>query len=161
MTTEIAESSVKTSVVVKASPERAFEVFTAGIGTWWPPEHHLLEGELDTMVFETFRGGRVYDRGTDGAECTWARVLEYEPPERFVISWDISVAWQIETDQEKTSEVEVRFVSQGEGQTLVELEHRNLHRHGPGWETMRDSVASPEGWDLGLGHYADAVAQGG
>lgn len=157
MSMQAADTSVGTSIVVEASPERAFTVFTAEIGSWWNPDHHLLDGELAEMVFEPRVGGHVYDRGVDGSECHWARVLAYEPPERFVISWDIDLQWQIETDPEKTSEVEVRFVPEGSGRTRVELEHRHLDRHGDGWEQMRDSVGAPDGWGSGLQRFADAV----
>jgi hypothetical protein len=40
------------------------------------------------------------------------------------------------------------FAPQGEDRTLVELEHRNLDRHGEGWEGMRDAVGSQGGWSL-------------
>src|SRR5215467_1202654 len=99
MSTQTTDTSVRTSIVVDAPIERAFSVFTDGIGTWWPPEHHILQAELGEMVFEPRVGGRVYDRGVDGSECAWARVLAYEPPHRFVISWDVSVQWQLETDR--------------------------------------------------------------
>jgi uncharacterized protein YndB with AHSA1/START domain len=108
------------------------------------------------MVFEPYAGGHVYDRGVDGSECRWARVLTYDPPHRVVFSWDISTRWQIETDPAKTSEVEVRFTEEGADRTYVELEHRNLDRHGEGWEQMRDAVGSPGGWDLG--RFADAAS---
>jgi hypothetical protein len=85
-------------------------------------------------------------------------VLAFDPPERFVISWDISTSWELETDLDRTSEVEVRFVAEGPERTRVELEHRNLDRHGEGWEErMRDSVASDEGWPAGLRRFAEAV----
>jgi hypothetical protein len=84
-------------------------------------------------------------------------VLVYEPPNRFVISWDINTQWELQTDLEKTSEVEVRFAPEGEGRTRVELEHRNLDRHGEGWEGMRDSVGSPEGWPEGLRLFAERL----
>ena len=116
--------------------------------SWWPEDHHILQAELAEMVFEPREGGHVYDRGADGSECRWARVLAYEPPNRVVISWDIDTRWQLETDPEKTSEVEVRFVAEGPDRTKVELEHRNLDRHGEGWEQMRDAVGSPDGWNL-------------
>jgi uncharacterized protein YndB with AHSA1/START domain len=148
MSTQTAQTAVRTSIVVQAPIEHAFSVFTDGIATWWPPEHHLLQGELADMVFQPRVGGHVYDRGVDGSECHWARVLAYEPPTRVVISWDISPRWEIETDPEKTSEVEVRFIAQSPDRTLVELEHRNLDRHGEGWERVRDAVGSPEGWNL-------------
>jgi uncharacterized protein YndB with AHSA1/START domain len=156
MTTQVSETSVRTSTVVQAPIERAFSVFTEGIGTWWSKDHHILQAELAEMVFEPRVGGNIYDRGVDGSECRWARVLAYEPPQRVVFSWDINTSWQIETDHEKTSEVEVRFTSQGEDRTLVELEHRNLDRHGEGWEGMRDAVGSAGGWSLEA--FADAAA---
>jgi uncharacterized protein YndB with AHSA1/START domain len=158
MTTQVADTAVRTSIVAEAPIERAFAVFTEGIGSWWPPDHHILEGELAEMVFEPRVGGHVYDRAVDGSECRWARVLAYEPPERFVISWDISMAWQIETDPAKTSEIEVLFFAEGPNRTRVELEHRNLERHGEGWERMRDAVGSPDGWEIGLRRFAEEAA---
>jgi len=133
MTTQTTDTSVRTSIVVDAPVERAFSVFTDDIASWWAPEHHLLPGELASMVFEPRAGGHVYDVATDGSECRWARVLAYEPPHRVVFSWDINLQWQLEVDAARTSEVEVRFVPDGEGRTRVELEHRNIDRHGPGW----------------------------
>jgi uncharacterized protein YndB with AHSA1/START domain len=94
----------------------------------------------------------------DGSECRWARVLAYEPPNRVVISWDINPQWQIETDLAKTSEVEVRFVAEAPERTRVELEHRNLDRHGDGWEGIRDSVDSSGGWPLYLQRFAELLA---
>jgi uncharacterized protein YndB with AHSA1/START domain len=157
MTAISPETSVRASVEVHAPIERAFEVFTAEIGSWWDPNHHILEGELAEMVFEPRVGGHVYDRAVDGSECRWARVLAYEPPRRFVISWDISLEWKLETDLEKTSEVEVRFSELTPDRTRVELEHRNLERHGDGWEQMRDAVGSPGGWAGGLRAFAGAL----
>ena len=157
MTTQATDTAVRTEVVVDAPIERAFSVFTEDIGTWWHPEHHLLEGELAEMVFEPRVGGHVFDRGADGSECRWARVLAYEPPQRVVISWDINTQWQLETDHERTSEVEVRFVPEGADRTRVTLEHRNLDRHGEGWEGMRDAVGSPEGWSEGLRGFAERL----
>jgi uncharacterized protein YndB with AHSA1/START domain len=154
MTTQTADTAVRSSIVVEAPLERAFSTFTEEIGSWWPPEHHILESELAEMVFEPRQGGHVYDRGVDGSECRWARVLAYEPPQRVVISWDINLQWQIESDPAKASEVEVRFTSEAPERTRVELEHRHLDRHGEGWEGMRDAVGSAGGWDVGLEAFA-------
>ena|SRR5215218_651595 len=156
MTQQATDTSVRTEVAVQAPVEQAFQVFTEGIGSWWHPDHHLLQGELESMVFEPRVGGHIYDRGVDGSECRWARVLAYEPPNRIVFSWDITSSWQIETDPDRASEVEVRFTADGSDRTLVELEHRNLERHGQGWEGMRDAVASPGGWGSGLQRFAAA-----
>jgi len=158
MTMQTTDTSVRTSIVVDAPIERAFSVFTDDIGSWWPPEHHILEADLAEMVFEPREGGYVYDRGVDGTECRWARVLAYEPPNRVVFSWDISTQWKIETDPQRTSEVEVRFEADGPERTRVELEHRNLERHGDGWEGMRDAVRSPGGWGVGLRRFAEHAA---
>ena len=148
---------VQTSIVVAAPIERAFSVFTEGMASWWPTTHHILEAELAEMVFEPRQGGHIYDRGVDGSECRWARVLVYEPPERVVFSWDINLEWKREDDPERTSEVEVRFVAEGPNSTRVELEHRGIERHGEGWEAMRDAVGSPGGWHAGLEAFAQRL----
>jgi uncharacterized protein YndB with AHSA1/START domain len=149
------ETSVRTRVVVKAPIEQAFTVFTEGIGSWFPREYNILPVEIAERVFEPRVGGRVYDRGVDGSECHWARVLAYEPPRRVVISWDISPQWQIETDPRKTSEVEVLFIPESQGRTRVELEHRNLERHGEGWEQIRDAIGGEGGWPGCLQKFAE------
>jgi uncharacterized protein YndB with AHSA1/START domain len=155
MSTQAQEASVRRSIVVEAPIERAFAVFTDDFGSFKPPEHNMLEVEIAETVFEPRVGGHLYDRGVDGSECRWARVLSYEPPNRVVFSWDISPQWQIETDLEKTSEVEVRFISETPERTRVELEHRNLNRHGEGWESERDTVDSDGGWPLYLRRFAE------
>jgi uncharacterized protein YndB with AHSA1/START domain len=161
MTTQAAETSIRTSIVVEAPIERAFRAFTEDFGRFKPPEHNLLEVEIAETVFEPRAGGSLYDRGVDGSECRWARVLAYEPPQRVVISWDISPLWQLETDLAKTSEVEVRFISEAPDRTLVELEHRNLDRHGDGWEGVREGVAGDEGWPLYLQRFAALLTEDG
>jgi uncharacterized protein YndB with AHSA1/START domain len=155
MTTQAQETAIRTSIVVAAPIDRAFSVFTEDFGKFKPPEHNLLEAEIAETVFEPRVGGSLYDRGVDGSECRWARVLAYEPPARVVFSWDISPQWQIETDLEKTSEVEVRFIEETPDRTRVELEHRNLDRHGEGWEGVRGAVDSEGGWPLYLERFAE------
>jgi uncharacterized protein YndB with AHSA1/START domain len=157
MTTQTHATSVRTHIVVEAPIERAFTVFTEQFDRIKPREHNMLGVEIAETVFEPRAGGRIYDRGIDGSECHWARVLAYEPPDRVVFSWDISPQWQPETDPEKASEVDVRFIAETPGRTRVELEHRNLERHGAGWEGMRDGVAAPDGWPLYLQRFVAVV----
>jgi uncharacterized protein YndB with AHSA1/START domain len=152
---------VRRHIVVDASIERAFTVFTERFGDFKPPEHNLLRAAITETVFEPKVGGHIYDRGVDGSECHWARVLAYDPPDRVVFSWDIGPQWQVETDPDNTSEVEVRFVAETPHRTRVELEHRHLDRHGPGWEAVRDGVAHDEGWLLYLNRYAALITQAG
>ena len=118
----------------------------------------MLGVEIAETVFEPREGGRIFDRGIDGSECQWARVLAYEPPNRVVFSWDINPHWQIETDPERTSDVEVRFVAEAPERTRVELTHRNLDRHGDGWEGEREGVAAEGGWPLYLQRFAALIS---
>jgi uncharacterized protein YndB with AHSA1/START domain len=151
---QTAETTVRTSIVVEAPIERAFKAFTEDFGSFKPAEHNLLQVEIAETVFEPRVGGYLYDRGVDGSECRWARVLAYEPPDRVLLSWNISPHWQLETEPDRTSEWEARFIAETAGRTRVELEHRNLDRHGPGWDGLREGVAGDEGWPLYLHRYA-------
>ena len=151
-------SPVRSTVVVDVPIAHAFEVFTSDMAAWWPAEHHVLAGPLAEMVVEPRVGGRIVDRGVDGSECQWARVVAYEPPVRFAFTWDITVDWGIESDPDRCSEVEVRFEEEGPDRTRVTLEHRHLERHGDGWDGMRQSVADPRGWDYVLASYAERIA---
>ena len=159
MSTGTAATSVQTSIVVDTPVERAFQAFFGEMASWWNADHHILEGQLAEMVVEPRVGGHIFDRGVDGSECRWATILVYEPPRRVVFRWNISTQWKLETDPAKTSEVEVRFEPEGDG-TRVELEHRNLDRHGDGWEGMRDAIGSPGGWPGGLELFAGYVRGG-
>jgi uncharacterized protein YndB with AHSA1/START domain len=145
-TTDTAATSVTVDTMVDAPIEHAFHVFTDGIASWWDPGHHLLDGTIESMTFEPRVGGHVIDRYADGRELAWARVLAYEPPDRVVFSWDITTDWQPSTDYDKSSEVEVTFAAVAPDKTHVVLTHRNLDRHGEGWEAMRDAVSG--GWTL-------------
>ena len=158
MSTQAEATSVRTSIVVDAPPDLAFSVFTDDLGSWFPGEYNLMNTPIAERVFEPRVGGHVYDKGEDGSECHWARVLAWEPPTRVVFSWDISPQWQIESDPERTSEVEVQFIPEGADRTRVELEHRNLDRHGEGWEQSRESVSGDGGWTGLLQRFAERLA---
>jgi DNA-binding transcriptional ArsR family regulator/uncharacterized protein YndB with AHSA1/START domain len=154
MATQADQTTVRTHIVVDASIERAFAVFTGRFGDFKPPEHNILGVELAETVFEPRAGGHIYDRAVDGSECRWARVLVFEPPARVVFTWDLGPNWQVETDPAKTSEVEVRFVAEAPERTRVELEHRHIDRHGDGWQAVSDGVGSQDGWPLYLRRFA-------
>lgn len=155
--TQLPASTVRHSTVVEAPLERAFNVFTQQFDRIKPREHNLLRSDIAESVFEPRVGGHVYDRGVDGSECRWGRVLAYEPPHRIVFSWDIGPTWQLESDRDRTSEVEIRFSAEGPERTRVQLEHRYLDRHGEGWESLRDGIAGDQGWPLYLQRYADVI----
>lgn len=151
---------VRQQVTVGASLEHAFSVFTERFGDFKPPEHNLLRAPIAETVFEPHVGGYIYDRATDGTECRWARVLVFEPPHRVVFTWDIGPTWQLETDPQNASEVEVTFTPVAGDRTRVELEHRNIDRHGPGWEAVAEGVGHDQGWPLYLSRYTDLFAPG-
>ena len=155
-----AGTTVRRQIVVPAPIERAFAVFTERFGDFKPAEHNLLGAPITETVFEPRVGGNIVDRAADGSECRWARILAYEPPDRVVFSWDISPQWSIETDVDRTSEVEVRFVAETPDRTRLELEHRQIERHGPGWEGVSAGVDSDEGWGLYLDRYAALLSEG-
>lgn len=158
--TQTAAEVVRREIIVEAPIDKAFAVFTRRFGDFKPREHNLLAAPIAETVFEPHVGGAIYDRATDGSECRWARVLAYEPPDRVVFSWDIGPTWQLETEAENTSEVEVRFFADSPERTRVELKHRNLDRHGPGWESVRDGVADDAGWPLYLERYGALFTNG-
>jgi uncharacterized protein YndB with AHSA1/START domain len=154
MTQTTEPTEVHASIEVAAAQQRAFEVFTRHFGAIKPADHNLLAVPIAETVVETHVGGHIVDRGVDGSECRWARVLAYEPPSRFVFSWDISPHWQVETDPSRTSEVVVTFTALADDRTRVDIDHRHLDRHGDGWTGVRDGVSTDEGWPLYLDRFA-------
>jgi uncharacterized protein YndB with AHSA1/START domain len=144
--TTLSISPVRKSILVRASVERAFHVYTAGLDSWWPKTHHIGDSPMTRTVLEPEIGGRCYSEQADGSSCQWGRVLAWEPPGRFVMAWQITPSWEFEPDLSKCSEVEVTFRPAEDGYTLVELEHRNFERHGEGGDTMREQVGQDGGW---------------
>ncbi|WP_019925965.1 SRPBCC family protein [Nocardia sp. BMG111209] len=150
-------AAVRVELTVDAGADTAFDVFTTGMDSWWPRGHHIGSGPLAEVVVEAHTGGRLYGREEDGTECPWGRVLVWDRPTHFAFSWDISLDWQFQPDQALTSRVDVTFTPVDDGHTTVTLVHSELDRHGDGWETMRDSIASPGGWPMIHDNYAHAA----
>jgi uncharacterized protein YndB with AHSA1/START domain len=151
---------VRCAVTVPLSPDRAFALFTDGYHTWWPG-HHIGTADLAEAVLEPRTGGRYYERGVDGSECEWGRVLACDPPHRIVVSWQITANgddWVLDPHPAHASEFEVTFVPQPDGQTRVELEHRHIERHGAGAAGIRQGVSGPGGWAGILEGYAKVAA---
>jgi uncharacterized protein YndB with AHSA1/START domain len=146
---------VRKSITVQANVEDAFRVFTAEFDSWWPKTHHIGSAPMKKAIIEGRAGGRCYSEQTDGVECPWGLILEWDPPNRFVMAWQINGQWQYEPDLSKSSEVEVRFTPEPDGSTRVDLEHRYFHRlGGDGGTKMRTGVDSPTGWDSLLNLFA-------
>lgn len=157
MSDEVTPVVITRTVTVEAPPERAFEVFTAGIDRWWPHTHRIGDAPMATAVLEGREGGRWYERGEDGVEHDWGQVQAWDPPRRLVVSWQLGGDYRYDPDPAKGSEWEVRFAPEGDGRTRVDLEHRGFERQGTGGQAVADSVASEGGWSGLLELYAGAV----
>ncbi len=145
------------SVRVNASVERAFDAFTTRFNSWWPRSHHIAKVEMAEAIVEPFAGGRWYERGEDGSECDWGKVLVWEPPGRLVLAWQINA--QFAYDPSLVTEVEVRFIEENAKLTRIELEHRYLERLGDDGHAFRAQVDSSGGWGHILSLYAEQAAR--
>jgi uncharacterized protein YndB with AHSA1/START domain len=154
MTTNLETAVVRKTITVAAPQDRAFEVFTAKFGSWWPKDYSIGEAELADFIIEPRVGGRWYEVGVDGAECDSGKVLAYEPPARLVIAWHLDGNFQYDPDPAHASEFEVRFIAEDESTTRVELEHRHFDRHGVTAEAVFGIVESPNGWTYCLERFA-------
>jgi uncharacterized protein YndB with AHSA1/START domain len=153
-TTTVRIAPVRKSIRVKASQEHAFNVFTSGLGRWWPLDHGIGPAPRKAANMEARLGGHWYEVADDGTRTNVGKIIAWEPPRRFVMSWDINSTWKPDTSV--SSEVEVRFIADGPNATRVELEHRNFERMGAGpGEKMRKDVEG--GWPGMLEHFKQAA----
>jgi uncharacterized protein YndB with AHSA1/START domain len=153
----IKPAPVRRNVQVAVPRERAFEVFTAGIGRWWPKTHKIGPADLDSIVIEPREGGRWFERDVDGTECEVGKVLVWDPPARLVLAWQLTP--QFKHDPNLITEVEVQFIAESANATRVELEHRNLERFGDGADAMRQKIDAPDGWPGILQLFAQSATQ--
>ena len=144
MTVAIKPAPVRKSVTVDAPIARAFDVFTAGFGRWWPASHSIGKSRIRNAVIEPRVGGRWYEIGEDGSECEWGEVLAWQPPNRVLLAWRIGIDWRF--DPGLLTEVDVRFTALGDDATRVELEHRLLENMGEAAGTAREIFESDRGW---------------
>ena len=144
-------------ITVGVPVERAFRVFTDSFNTWWPREYHIGQTDIAEAILEPREGGRWYERGADGSECDWGRVLAWEPPHRLVVTWQINGEWRFDPDPQHASEIEERYTANGPGQTLVELEHRLLDRL-VGGQAIHDAIGQGGGWSSVLERFAKVAA---
>lgn len=156
MSTTSTIPNVSGTVTVGVPIEKAFDVFTTSFGTWWPASYHIGGADMADAILEPGEGGRWYEKGVDGSECDWGKVLAWDPPNRIVVTWQINGQWQYDPDPAHASEVEVRFIADGPGQTTVELEHRHLDRL-VGGQAMHDSISGAGGWGGVLQSFAKAA----
>jgi uncharacterized protein YndB with AHSA1/START domain len=154
----ITPAPVRKSIRVNANAARAFDAFANNITRWWPPSHTILKAPLKETIIEPFAKGRWYQVGEDGSECDTGYVMAWEPPHRLLLAWQLNPDWQF--DPNLITEVEVKFIAEGECATRVELEHRHLERMGAKAETARTAIDSPNGWSAILEAYRQVAEAG-
>lgn len=134
--------AIEKTLVVPIGPRDAFELFTAGMSSWWPLESHSLSGtsEADVTV-EPHEGGRIYETLPDGGRADWATITEWVPGARLAFDWYVG------RDPSEATQVSVTFLPEGNG-TRVALVHDGFDRLAGG-ESMHGMYQS--GWDMVLG----------
>lgn len=152
------ELAVKKAVTVQAPVAEAFKVFTEGIDRWWLRTHKIGVAALARVVLEDHVGGRWYEVDEDGTECDWGRVLEWDPPHRLAMAWQIDANMRFDPDL--VTKLEVRFTPAGSDRTRVDLAHRDLDRFGEAEAQIRMGFESPSGWQAILNAFAEAASQG-
>lgn len=155
MSPTISPAPIRKSIRVRVAPARAFEIFTAKMSQWWLKTHTInpTKSPLRDIVIEPRPGGRWFERGEDGSECSWGKVLAWEPPARLLLAWQINGQWRF--DPALVTEVELRFRPDAAG-TVVELEHRHLERLGESAAAMAEAFTG--GWGSLLEAYAKQSA---
>lgn len=152
---EARAESVHKTITVNAGADRAFRVFTTRMGAWWPKANSIGSGPQADVIVEPGVGGRWYEIAEDGSECSWGKVLVWDPPHRLVLAWQINGQWAF--DESLVTEVELGFTEVEPGRTRVDFEHRNLDRFGPAREGIRAAFESPNGWSGILRLYSETV----
>lgn len=146
---------IKLAVSVKLSPDRAFEVFTGRMGEWWPKGKTIGKNPHRKVVIEPHAGGRWYEEDEGGTQSDWGRVIDWEPPHRLLLAWQLDASFTYDPDLE--TEVLLTFQSDGTG-TRVELEHTNLQRFGPSAERVAHQLAG--GWPTRLQDFVEFANRG-
>ena len=147
--------SIKKELTVEAPLDRAFRVFTANMGAWWPKSHHIGKAPLEDLVIEPKVDGRWYEVDEDGSTCDWGKVLAWDPPRRLVLAWQLNQEFQY--DPALVTEVELTFTTLGPKRTRVDFEHRHLERFGDEAERLREGMNT--GWAEILDSYARTAVE--
>ena len=150
------DEAVRREIVVDVRPDRAFEIFTADMTSWWPPAHHIGSAPIEQVVVEPRAGGRWYTRHQDGTETSTGFVTVWDPPGRLVVTWQIGADWAYHPDLVTT--VEVRFEPDGDARTRVILEH-DLTAYGTDAPAMKKTFEDPGAWSATLAAYAEVAGR--
>jgi uncharacterized protein YndB with AHSA1/START domain len=152
----ITPADIRKSFTVRATPEKAFAVFTEGFDRWWPRSHSIGDAPLKRATIEPKAGGRWYSLTEDGVEHDWGEVLAWDPPARLLLAWRLNADFAY--DPSLLTEVEVRFADAGVGETRVDFEHRGLERLGAGDAANRVRSGMDAGWATILDSFQSAAS---
>jgi uncharacterized protein YndB with AHSA1/START domain len=147
------EEAVRCWVVVDASLEWAFDLFTRDARSWWPVEAFSSRaavglGPLDGVQLEPWEAGRFVER-SGNAEVRLGTVLVWDPPRRLVLEWELDL-------EVPPTEVEVVFAPEGDD-TRVDLAHSGWEFAGPDAREARARYSGNRGWELVLRRFAEAA----
>jgi hypothetical protein len=144
---------LRISFQVECPAERAFDVWTRRISTWWPSSHSVSGERGLQVVLEPRIGGRIFERTTAGEEHDWGEVTLWEPPFR------LGYVWHLRQDRADATDVEVRFQPLDAATTLVEITHQGWERLGGRGPDLRQQ--NQAGWDGLVPHYLGAASAAG
>ncbi len=102
-----------------------------------------MEGRLDGLCTEI---------GPYGYRIDWGRITDFDAGEFISFKWQISAKREPIPDPDKASDVQVKFIPDGDS-TTIEFEHFNFQKHGEGYDDYRKMLNSPQGWDFILERY--------
>lgn len=117
-------SRVFVALRVKATPQRAFDVFTRDIGAWWKPNglFQTTPRAPGVLAFEGGEGGRLTETLANGKVFEIGRITAWSPPSRLAFTWR-----QANFPPGLHTEVEVTFTAVGE-ETRVAVTHTGFDR---------------------------------
>ncbi|HVU94616.1 MAG TPA: SRPBCC family protein [Puia sp.] len=140
--------SIKKQLLINASQETAFRVFTERMGDWWPKSHHIGKTPPTDSIIEQKEEGRWYSIHEDGSECELGKVLVWDPFGRLLLAWQVDGNFKY--DPNLISELEFRFHAEEPGRTRVTMEHRDLEKLMGGAKIIADMN---KGWEMILNLY--------
>jgi uncharacterized protein YndB with AHSA1/START domain len=138
------------TVHVEVPVDRAFELFTARLGEWWPLATHSVGAESAREVsMQCWVGGQIVETLQDGSTAVWGTVTDWASPQL------VAFTWHPGQPMAEATRVEVSFAASGAG-TEVTLRHS-------GWSSRPDADQARSqydgGWDLVLARFTASGAR--
>lgn len=143
---------VSKTASVPVGPLEAFEIFTSHLSLWWPLEEFSVRGaDAETCIFELWEGGELFELAKGSERLTWGRVVEFDPPRGFVITWHPG------RDPKTAQRIQVKFRRISDGDTEMTLLHS-------GWDALGDEAGDyrsryEAGWDVVLQPYLELARE--